>query len=117
VIINEAGEMEDSSVFLYKSPIAKYEGEFFLVITLSGLEAATFAEVKANSDGSFNLKLESSKVTSDDAKDYVLKVSYGDMITKMIKTESIAVKVSYTDNTLDEEVAEGEEASADSEVG
>jgi hypothetical protein len=111
VVINEAGELEDSSIILYKSPIAKYEGKFSLIITPSGLEAANFAEVKTNSDGSFNLKLISSKVTADDAKDYVLTVSYGDMITKMIKTEMIAVKVSYTDNTLIEEEAAQEGSS------
>ncbi len=40
---------------------------------------ATFAEIKSNYDGTIILKLTPSKVNAENAKDYTLKVMYGDI--------------------------------------
>lgn len=58
VTLDENGELKESSLEKYTSPVAKYEGMYSLIVSFSGLEAASsFAEVKSNSDGSFSLKL------------------------------------------------------------
>ena len=69
-------------------------------MSFSGLEeAASFALVSSNADGTFTLVLKRSQVTSENAKDYVLKVSYGDTYASEILAEQISIKVTFKDHS------------------
>ena len=82
----------------YTSPPAKYEGESELVISFRGLEKAPFAQVKANSDGTWTLKLRRTDVKPEHAIGlFALTVMYGDNVSAILEVTSTIININYKD--------------------
>ena len=97
VTINKDGSYQDSGTNSYTSPVPTYSGPNSLVVTYRWLNSPSFADVKINSNGSFNVKVSKGDVNSRNAMDYTLLINYGDVTDASIKTLSVLIKVNFDD--------------------
>ena len=107
VTLDESGNLQEEIMYTYTSQAATYEGPASLVMSLSGLSSASFAEVNDNSDGSFTLKLNRMKVTESGS--FTLTAQYGDSLNPKIESASLEIKVEFTDKRTTEAITEVEE--------
>ena len=108
------GEIKDSSIYTYKSPVAEDNEGDSISFGFTGIDGFIAASLKKNSDSTFTLRIDPSLIT--ETKTYSATVSIGDDQHPNAVTKVIEIVVEYTEEQppAEEETESNTESSSTS---
>lgn len=98
---NGKGMIEDTSDFLYRSPIAIDKENNAIEMEFTGLEKLLGSSTKKNNDNTFTVKIDRNQINKLNSGKFTLNIELGDEVKPKMSSHYIEVSVTYIEEELD----------------